>query len=137
MLEPHKLSDVFSEHHVGVLTSGEEGESVLLAICTEVPFFDLFFVRLHAAGQSSRVADALLESAEVTIHRIKGVLHVPCLVMDPLDVAPFLAVQKPDDELVNGVIPVHISTIFFIAKLGVERLFPCYFEVSVEHLIEL
>jgi len=95
MSEAHELGDVIHQRHVEVLASGEEGEAMLLAVGTELPFLDLFIirVRLHTAEQSLRVADDLFESAEVMIGGVKRMFHLSCLVVTPLDIAWFLVIQ--------------------------------------------
>ena len=104
MLQAHEFRDVLHGVSIKVLASGNECKAMLFAIGTEVPFLHLFFrrVRFHALGQSTRVADALFEAAEVMIRGIKRMLRVSCLVVTPLDVARFLAVQETDNQLVNS-----------------------------------
>ena len=83
------------------------------------------------------MADALLEAAEVVIGGIKRMLRVSYFVIPPLDIARFLAVQETDDQLVYRRVPVIIGRISFIAKIGIERLFPRDLEGPVQHFGEL
>ena len=104
VFEPHELGDVLHGRRVQVFACGKESETMLLAVGAEVPLLDLFIGRIgfHTLGQSSRVADALFEAAEVMIGGVKRALGVSLLVIPPLDVTRFLAVQETDDQLVNG-----------------------------------
>ena len=139
MLDTHEFDDVLHGGCIEALACGKESKAVLLAVGTEVPLFHFIFRRvwLHAFRQSSCVADALFEVAEAMIGEIRRILRVSHVVISPLDIARFLAVQETDDELVNSLIPVCISTISIIAKIGIECLFPCSFEGPVEHFGKL
>ena len=68
---------------------------------------------------------------------IKRMLYVSCRMMTPLDIARFLAVQEPDDELVYRIIPVCISPINIIAKIGIQGFFPRSLDGPIEHFCEL
>ena len=94
VFEPHELGDVLHGRRVQVFACGKESETMLLAVGAEVPLLDLVVRRIgfHALGQSSRVADALFEAAEVMIGGIKGALGVSLLVIPPLDITRFLAI---------------------------------------------
>ena len=96
MLETHELGDVLHGRCSKVLAPGKESKVMLLAVGAEVPLFHFIFRRtwLHVSRQSSRVADALFEVAEVMVGGIKRMLCVSRFVISPLDIARFLAVQE-------------------------------------------
>ena len=79
----------------------------------------------------------LFEAAEVMIGGMKLMLRVSRPVIPPLHITRFLAVQETEDELVHRCVPVRISPSSFIAKVGIERLFPHGLEGPVEHFGEL
>ena len=76
------------------------------------------------------MADAL---AEVMIGGIKGMLRVSHFLIPPLDITRFLAIQETDDDLANLCVPVCINPSSFIAKVGIERLFPRGLEGPIEY----
>ena len=104
MLQTHEFRYVLHGGCIKILACDKESKAMLLAIGTEVPLlhFIVRWIRFHAFWQSTRVADALFETAEVMIRGIKRMLRVACLVVSPLDVARFLAVQETDNQLVNS-----------------------------------
>ena len=71
MLQAHELGDVLHIHGhcVEVLARGKKSEEVLHAVRVELPLLHFIFRRvwLHAFKQSSCVADAFFEAAEVMI----------------------------------------------------------------------
>ena len=104
MSQTHELSEFFHRRRVEILAHRQELRAMLLAVGAEVPLLDLFIGRVgfHTLGQSSRVADALFEAAEVMIGGIKRMLRVSCLVVSLLDITRFLAIQETDNQLVNS-----------------------------------
>ena len=64
-------------------------------------------------------------------------LRASCIMVTPLDIAWFLAIQESYDKLINCIIPIGSSATSAIAKVSIKGLFPRGLEVSVEHLGEL
>ena len=64
-------------------------------------------------------------------------LRASYLIMTPLDIVGFLAVQESDDELVNSLFPIRINVTSVIAKVSIDGIFPRGLEVSVENFGEL